>query len=247
LRRKGWRWFGAVHGMAKDVTRKGTWQTSLGRKVIMGLTGILLIGYLIIHLTANLLVFAGDGGRLLNLYSHSLHQLGPLLFVARILLAALFIFHIITGIRVVIQNRRARSTRYSMAASKGGPSKMTPASRWMAVTGLILLFFVPWHVNMFTLGPYYETVIDGVPMRDLYRLVVERFKEPAIAFTYAAVMLFLCMHLAHGFWSALQSLGALNRRWLPVAYTVGVILAVLLAGGFFILPLYTYFFIPMPS
>lgn len=235
-----------MHGMAKSVTQAGKWQTTLGRKVIMGLTGLLLIGYLVVHLTANLLVFAGDGGRMLNLYAHTLHQLGPLLFVARVALAALFLFHIVTGIRVMIQNRKARSNRYSMSASKGGPSKMTAASRWMAVTGLVLLVFVPSHVWMFSLGPYYETVIDGVPMRDLYRLVVERFKDPVIAFSYAGVMLLLSMHLAHGFWSALQSLGALNRRWMPVAYTVGVILAILLAGGFFILPLYTYFFVPLP-
>lgn len=222
------------------------WDTSLGKKIIMGLSGLLLIGYLIIHLAANLLVFAGDGGRLLNLYAHTLHKLGPILTVVRILLAALFLSHIVSGIRVVIQNRKARSSRYAMAASKGGPSKMTWASRWMAITGLILLVYVPTHVWMFSFGPYYETVIDGVAMRDLYRLVVERFKDPALAFTYAAVMLFLSLHLGHGFWSALQSLGALNRRWLPVAYTVGIILAIAIAGGFFILPLYTYFFIPMP-
>lgn len=236
---------GAMRSMAK-AGKVRTWNSTVGKKFIMGLSGLLLIGYLIIHLAANLLVFAGDGGRMLNRYAYTLHQLGPILVVLRIALATLFISHIISGIRVVIQNRKARSQRYAMASSKGGPSKMTPASRWMAITGLILLVFVPSHVWMFSLGPYYETVIDGVVMRDLYRLVVERFKDPAIAFSYAIVMLFLCLHLAHGFWSALQSLGALNRRWLPVAYTVGVVLAVALAGGFFILPLYTYFFIPWP-
>src|SRR5690606_3525717 len=82
---------------------------------------------------------------------------------------------------------------------------------------------------------------------DLYRLVVERFHEPGVVVTYAAVMLFLCLHLSHGFWSAFQSLGANNRRWLPVLYTVGVILSVLLAGGFFVLPIYTYFSIPLPE
>jgi len=224
--------------------RGGT--TTVGRKIIMGLTGLLLIGYLIIHLAANLMVFIPDGGRSLNLYSHTLHQLGPLLVIARIILAALFIFHIVNGIQVTLRNRRARSGRYAMYVSKGGPTKMTLASRWMAITGLILLVFVPLHVNMFTLGPYYETVIDGQPVRDLYRLVVEEFKKPGVAFGYAAVMLFLCLHLAHGFWSAFQSLGANNRRWLPFLYTVGVILSILLAGGFFVLPIYTYFFIPLP-
>lgn len=228
------------------MAKSRTWQSTLGKKLIMGFSGLLLIGYLIIHLAANLLVFAGDGGRLLNVYSYTLHQLGPILTVVRILLAATFLFHIVSGIRVALQNRRARSQRYAVTATKGGPSKLTPASRWMIVTGLVLMVFVPIHVWMFSLGPYYETVIDGKPMRDLYRLVVERFKEPEVAFSYAAVMLFLCMHLAHGFWSALQSLGAMNRRWTPVAYTAGIILAILLAGGFFVLPIYTYFFIPLP-
>lgn len=222
------------------------WYTTVGRKVVMGLTGLLLIGYLTIHLAANLMVFIPDGGRSLNLYSHTLHQLGPLLLLARIILAALFIFHIVSGIWVTMKNRRGRSGKYATYASKGGPTRMTLASRWMAITGLILMIFVPLHVNMFTLGPYYETVIDGQPMRDLYRLVVERFHEPGVVVTYAAVMLFLCLHLSHGFWSAFQSLGANNRRWLPVLYTVGVILSVLLAGGFFVLPIYTYFFIPLP-
>lgn len=222
------------------------WNSTVGKKFIMGASGLLLIAYLIIHLAGNLMIFIPDGGRMLNTYSHSLHKLGPLLWLARIILATLFIGHIITGIRVTIQNLRARTTRYAVYASKGGPTKMTVASRWMAITGIILMVFVPLHVRMFTLGPYYETVIDGEPMRDIYRLVVERFKEPGTVIFYSVVMLFLLLHLAHGFWSALQSLGALNKRWLPVAYTAGIVLATLLAAGFFILPIYTYFFIPLP-
>lgn len=229
-----------------DVRMTSKWDSSVGKKFIMGASGLLLIAYLIIHLAGNLMIFIPDGGRSLNLYSHRLHQLGPLLWLARIALATLFISHIVTGIRVTLQNRRARTTRYARTASKGGPSKMTFASRWMATTGLILLVFVPLHVGMFSLGPYYETIIDGQPMRDIYRLVVERFKEPPVVVFYCAVMLFLLLHLAHGFWSALQSLGALNKRWLPVAYTTGVVLAALLATGFFVLPIYTYFFIPLP-
>ncbi|REJ34897.1 MAG: succinate dehydrogenase [Bacillota bacterium] len=229
-----------------DARMSSKWNSTIGKKFIMGLSGLLLIGYLIIHLAANLMIFIPDGGRSLNLYSHTLHKLGPVLLVARIILAALFIGHIVNGIWVTVVNRRARSSRYAMYASKGGPSKMSVASRWMAVTGIILMVFVPLHVNMFTLGPYYETVIDGEPMRDIYRLVVERFKEPATVVFYAAVMLFLLLHLAHGFWSALQSLGALNKRLLPVAYTTGLVLATLLAAGFFVLPIYTYFFIPLP-
>lgn len=221
--------------------------TTVGKKVLMGLSGLLLIGFLAMHLTANLLLFLPDGGRAFNLYSHRLHGLGALLTIARIGLAALFIIHIITGIRVYLQNRAARKSRYAVLQTKGGPSKMTAASRWMIVTGLVLMVFVPLHVSMFSMGPYYPTVVDGEQVRDLYTLVVQRFNEPVTAFMYSAVMLFLCFHLMHGFWSALQSIGAMRPRLIPVLYSTGVVIGVLLAGGFFILPLYVYFAVPVPG
>lgn len=231
-------------GFMSSSTR--IWQSTVGKKFIMAISGLLLIGYLMIHLTANLLMFIPDGGRIYNLYAHTLHGLGPILTILRVLLAAFFIFHIVSGIRVFLQNRKARTSRYAVYASKGGPSKMSVSSRLMATTGGALLVFVPIHVWMFSLGAHYETVIDGVVMRDLYRLVVSSFKQPLIAFGYAAVMLLLWGHLRHGFWSALQSLGAMNPRWSQAIYTFGLAVAILLAGGFLILPLHIYFFVPMP-
>lgn len=213
----------------------------------MAISGLLLIGYLITHLIANLMTLLPDGGRTLNLYSYTLHKLGPLLTLARIVLAILFISHIISGIRVILENRRGRTSRYAVTASKGGPSKLSAASLWMAKTGIVLMIYVPVHVWMFTLGPYYETVIDGVVMRDLYRLTVEQFNNPVVAFSYSAVMLLLWLHLRHGFWSALQTLGAMRPRWSPVIYSFGYLFAILLAGGFLLLPLYVYFFIPVPE
>lgn len=226
-----------------SMKRVRGWNSTLGKKLIMGFTGLLLVGYLIVHLIANLTIFLNDGGRTLNLYAATLESTGPLLLVVRLLLAATFLFHIVTGLRVWFQNMRARSHRYAVTASKGGPSKLTPASRWMIVTGLILMVFIPIHVAMFSFGPYYETTIDGKQVRDLYSLVVERFKEPQVAFSYAIVMFFLLWHLMHGFWSAFQSIGAMNERWTPITYTTGVVLAALLAAGFFVLPLYVYFFV----
>lgn len=212
----------------------------------MGLTGLLLIGFLIVHLAGNLALFIPDGGRAFNMYAHTLGQYGPLLNIARIGLLAFFIFHIVSGIQVTMQNRRARAQEYAVTASKRGPSRMNIASRSMMITGIIILIFVPLHINMFSLGPYYETLVDGQPVRDLYTLVVERFKDPLIVFFYVAVMLLLGLHLRHGFWSAFQSLGVLNHRRLPVMYSVGFVFAVLLAGGFLLLPLYIYFFAPLP-
>lgn len=228
------------------MTTNQRWQSTIGKKIIMAITGLLLIGFLIVHLTGNLALFVPDGGRAFNVYSHTLGSFRTPLNVIRVALAAFFIFHIITGIRVYFQNRRARKNRYAVYATKGGPSKLSSSSRSMIITGIALAIFVPIHIAMFSLGTYYETTIDGQVMRDLYRLVVEKFKVPGIAFGYAGLMLLLGMHLRHGFWSALQSLGAMSKRYLPFMYSVGIIFAILLAGGFVILPLYVYFFVPMP-
>ncbi len=222
------------------------WRSTVGRKFIMAFSGIALMIYLVIHLAGNLMLFIPDGGRTFNYYSYLLHQMGPVLNVFRVLLAAAFLFHIITAINVYVQNRRGRSTRYAVYASKGGPSKLSASSRYMATTGLILLIFVPIHVWMFTLGPYYETVQNGVVLRDLYRVVVPSFKNPWIAGGYVVTMALLWMHLRHGFWSALQSLGALRPRWTHAIYTLGLAFSILLAGGFLILPLHVLFFVPYP-
>lgn len=221
-------------------------RSSIGKKIIMGVSGLLLIGFLIIHLAGNLQLFIPDGGVAFNLYSHKLHGLQPFLNIARGALLLLFLFHVFTGVRVTFENRRARRHRYAVHRSKGGASKMTAASRFMMHTGIALLIFVPIHIAMFSLGTYYETTIHGQVMRDVYRLVIEKFNQPVIAFGYAGTMLLLGLHLRHGFWSGLQSLGAMSRKWSPVIYGVGLFFAVLLAGGFLVLPLYIFFFVPHP-
>lgn len=210
----------------------------------MAISGLLLILFLIVHLAGNLALLIPDGGKAFNLYSKKLHEFGTLLNVIRVGLLIVFVAHIISGIRVFVGNMRARKQRYAVYASKRGPSKLSPFSKSMIISGIVLAIFVPLHVNMFTLGTYYTTVIDGEEVRDLYRLVIERFNEPLVAFGYAAVMLFLGMHLRHGIWSAFQSLGALSARWSPVVYGIGIIFSILLAVGFIVLPVYVYFFVP---
>lgn len=212
----------------------------------MGLSGLLLIGFLIVHLLGNLALFVPDGGRTFNLYSHNLQGLQPLVNIARIGLLIFFVAHIITGIRFYLANVRARSNRYAVVASKGGPTRLSASSLSMIKTGIVLMIFVPIHVWMFSLGTHYETIIDGQPVRDLYRLVVEKFSNPLIAFGYVAVMLLLGMHLRHGLWSALQSLGVMGQHRGPVIYAFGLVFAILLAGGFLVLPLYIHFLVPLP-
>ncbi|MGA1194731.1 MAG: succinate dehydrogenase cytochrome b subunit [Kiritimatiellia bacterium] len=219
-------------------------KSTVGRKVIMAVSGIFLMLFLIVHLAGNLTLFVPDGGEMFNQYAHKLESLGVLLYIAEAGLLAIFLFHVFTAFQVYAEKRRARPDTYAVKASKGGPSKNTIASRSMIYTGIVLLIFIPAHIWMFKFnaGNEFAYVEAGEKeMKNLYAVVVDAFQNPAIAFGYTAVMLFLGFHLRHGFWSALQSLGAMCPKGSPLIYTAGLIFAILLAGGFLVLPLYFYF------
>jgi len=218
------------------------YSSTVGRKFLTGLAGILLVGFLVVHLGGNLTLLVSQG--LFNSYTHHLESLGIFLYAAEIVLLAIFLAHIVTALMVQLEKRRARPRGYAVNASKGGPSKKTLASRSMIVTGLVLLVFLPIHIWMFKFNqgrPSPSMTHDGKVIRDLYAIVVDAFRNPAIAWGYATVMFLLGFHLRHGFWSALQSMGALNRRLMPLVYALGLVVAILLAGGFIILPLWLHY------
>jgi len=221
------------------------WQSMVGKKVVMAVSGILLMLFLVAHLAGNLTMLVPDGGELFNEYAHKLESMGVLLYVAEAGLLAIFLFHVIAAFQVYFSKKRARAGSYAVEQSKGGPSKLTVASRSMIITGIILLIFIPAHIWMFKYNAGQEftyTEVGGEQVKDLYRVVVEKFQNPVITFWYTAVMVLLGLHLRHGFWSALQSLGAMSPRFTPVIYTIGFVFALLLAGGFLLLPLYFFFF-----
>lgn len=224
--------------------------SSVGRKVIAAISGIALMGFIVVHLAGNLTLLVPDGGEMFNKYAHKLHSLGPLLWVARAGLLAFFLGHVVTAIGVRLDEKRARPEGYAMRESKGGPSKQTWSSRSMLVTGIVILLFVPFHVWMFTLNQgadHAKIVHHGVEMKDVYLAVVTGFSDPVKAWAYVAVMALLGFHLRHGFWSSFQSLGALNAKCLPAAYTAGLLFALLMAVGFLLLPLYMLYFGPDPA
>lgn len=225
------------------------WQSTVGKKWVMAVSGIFLMLFLIAHLAGNLTMFVPDGGETFNQYAHKLESMGVLLYVAEAVLLALFLFHVVAAFQVHWAKKRARAGGYAMEISKGGPSKMTVASRSMIITGIILLIFVPAHIWMFKFNAgqgFTYAEVGGEEVKNLYVVVVEKFQSPVITFWYTAVMLLLGLHLRHGFWSALQSLGAMSPRWTPLIYTVGFLFALLLAGGFLVLPLYFFIFGEVP-
>lgn len=218
--------------------------SSVGKKILTGVTGLALMGFIVTHILGNLNLFIGSEA--FNGYTEALHQWGDLLIVAELGLAALFLLHAVSAIQVWRDKKSARAIQNSVVASKGAPSKQTAFSKSMIVTGVVLLVFVILHVAQFRFGIFggldYTTELDGKQVRDLYRLVVETFKEPAWVALYMAVMLLLGSHLRHGFWSAFQSVGLLDPKLRPLAYSFGAIFAGAIALGFFVMPLYLYLF-----
>ncbi len=227
----------------RDVAR-----SSIGTKLINGLTGLLLCGFIVGHLAGNLLLLVGP--RAFNEYAHFLHSFlhGAFVPMAEVGLVVLFLAHAVAGIRVALLRRRARPRGYVKVGNAGGPSQKTIASRSMIVTGLVLLVFVIVHVGMFRLGigaprSYPNVSIDGESARDLYSLVVDWFKLGPVVAGYVLVMLLLGTHLRHGFWSAFQSLGLNHPKYMPLIYGVGIAFAVLMAVGFLAIPVYIYLFV----
>lgn len=207
--------------------------TGIGRKMLMALTGLALLGFLVMHLAGNLLIFVGP--KSFNDYSHALVS-NPLIYLAEALLLVWFVAHFVSGIQITLKNRAARPTPYAMKQRAGHNSHKSLASSTMIISGLVLLIFVPLHLWTFKFGAHYDSATDpGV--RDIHRVVVEVFRNPAYVGFYVVTLTIIGFHLWYGFESALESLG-LNYN---IAFRrIGQLLAVVLAGGFILIPVVLY-------
>ncbi len=223
--------------------------SSIGKKLLTGITGVGLMVFLVLHLAGNLNLLIGKDA--FNGYTHKLEGLGELLVVIELGLLAVFLLHVASAVSVWNANRATRSVKNNLVQSKGPPSRQTTSSRSMIITGAILFVFIILHVLQFRFGPSvregYVTPLASEQVRDLYRLVVEKFKQLPFVIGYMAAMVILGLHLRHGFWSAFQSLGLLNQRLRGLAFSAGLFVAAILAVGFLILPLYIYLFAAVPA
>ncbi len=213
--------------------------SQVGRKILTGLTGLFLVLFVIFHLGGNLSIFGEPDA--MNRYSLTLHNFGPLLWFARVGLLVTFVIHAWIGLSIWWNKRKARPQKYAVYSSKGGPSKQSLSSRSMAFTGVVLIIFVIFHINTFALGDMGTVTIDGQQTHDIKSLVLETFQNPYYAFGYAFVMLLLGTHLGHGIWSAFTSLSIHNKKISAMIYSLGVVMAILIAVGFLFMPLYIYF------
>ena len=216
------------------ATRRNALGSLLTTKLIVGVTGILLFLYLILHIAGNVIVFFGPAT--FNSYSHALIS-NPLVVPVEIGLLAVFLIHLVKTIRMTFQNQRARPTKYENRKWAGGASQKSIASSSMIVTGVALLIFVPIHVLTFKYGPHYDY---GNGVRDLYRLEVENFSSPVAVGLYILAMGLVGLHLWHGVPSSFQSLGVNGPRFTPFIRKLGKVSAVVIAGGFIAIALWVF-------
>jgi succinate dehydrogenase / fumarate reductase cytochrome b subunit len=218
-------------------SRPSFFSSTVGSKILIGLTGLLLFGFLVSHLAGNLSLLAGAAA--FNLYAYKLESLGILIYIAEAGLVVIFLLHIVKTLGLYRLNAAARPARYEQKKWAGHTSRKTWSSTTMALTGLFILFFVIVHVRTFKFGPWYEDPATG--HRDLYRVVADIYRNPLYTGFYVVAMGLIGMHLNHGISSAAQSLGLSNERLSRNLVRGGRVLAVLIAGGFAILPIYMYF------
>jgi succinate dehydrogenase / fumarate reductase, cytochrome b subunit len=217
------------------ASRTPFFSSSVGTKVLIGITGFALFLYLVIHIAGNLLVFFGPA--VFNQYAYMMEERNPLLPVIELLLLAVFLVHIYKTVRMFLSNQSARPVRYAQKKPAGRPSRKSLASSTMIVSGVWLLAFLIVHVKAFRFSPTYPWGDGG---RDLFRQEMENLSNPFVAGFYVLSMIVVGSHLWHGISSALQSLGLDHPRWTPRVLMAGKVFAVAIAGAFIVIAVWVY-------
>ena len=194
------------------------WDSSVGKKAVMAVTGLILVAYLITHVLANLLVFTGPDR--INRYAAILHATGGALWAARLVLLVAVVLHIVAATQLALRRQAARPVGYAAGRE---PQVSTFASRTIRWGGALLLVFIIFHILHFTLGAVHPDFIELNP----YHNVTTGFRNPLVALFYLLAMAALGLHLYHGVWSSGRSLGMSPPSPHPLRRTVALVL-----GGF---------------
>jgi succinate dehydrogenase / fumarate reductase cytochrome b subunit len=216
------------------TSRAGIFSSSVGTKIVIGITGVALFLYLLIHIAGNLMVFFGPAA--FNKYAYTLEG-NPLLPIIEIGLLLVFVFHIYKTVRMFVANKGLRPVGYAQKKYAGRPSRKSVASSTMIVSGLWLLAFLIIHVKTFRFGVEEEWPAGG---RNLYLLEMQAFTNPLVVGFYVISMVVVGSHLWHGVSSAFQSLGLDKPAWTRFILPAGKVVAVLVAGGFIVIAVWAH-------
>lgn len=218
-----------------------TLSSTLGRKLIMALTGLFLILFLTGHVSGNLLLFKGDGGQAFNIYAKFMTT-NPAVKILSYLTYISVFGHVIYAIILGRKNKSARPIGY---AESGASTNSTMASRNMGILGTIILIFLVVHLQSFWYQMHWGDLpfvtYDGEEYKDLFSIVTFAFQNELMVAGYVIAMIFLSFHLSHGFASAFQTLGLNHKKYTPAIATLGKLYAVIVPILFALMPLYIYF------
>lgn len=202
-----------------------TLNSSIGKKLLMAITGLSFCGFLAAHLAGNLTIYGG--GDAFNAYAERLHSLGGLLRVAEFGLLLFAAVHVTTGFLLVYKNFIARPKRYAVDKRAGG---RTVGSATMPYTGFILLLFIVFHLmNFHFVDKTHQTI---------YQIVFNAFQQPVYVFIYVAAMIVAALHVSHGLWSAFQTLGANHDKYNPLIRGLSIVFSLIVGFGFGFLPIF---------
>lgn len=201
--------------------------SSIGKKLMMAVTGLGFCGFLAVHLAGNLTIYGGKDS--FNSYSEHLHAWEPLLTLAELGLLFFAFIHITTGAILFYQNLKARPVRYSVNKSAGGRSL---GSRTMPYTGILLLVFIIFHLINFHFVDKTGTTI--------YQIVSGAFEKLAYVIIYIIAMIIAAIHVSHGFWSAFQTIGANHPKYMPWVKVIGIGFSLIIGIIFGSFPVYLW-------
>jgi succinate dehydrogenase / fumarate reductase cytochrome b subunit len=212
------------------------YRSTIGKKAIMAVTGLILVAFVIAHMLGNLQVFIGPAK--MNAYSAFLKGLGELLWLARLILLAAVILHVTAAWQLTQIKNRARPIGYT----RREPQVSTVASRTMRWGGVLLLVFIVFHILHFTTGTVFpvasrpDAMYPAFSHTDVYGNVISAFRTPWVVSFYVVAMLFLMLHLFHGAWSSMRTLGLSKPSRHPLHRRVATVIALVVWLGFTAVP-----------
>lgn len=220
----------------------GIFNASVGKKIAMGITGLFLISFLLVHCAINATIFMNDGG---NTFNAAAHFMGTNIII-RLMEFVLFggiIWHIVQSLILTMDNRKANTVKYEVFDGKAN-SKWY--SRWMGLLGTLILMFLIVHLLDFWVPARFTglnitpVIIDGAEYENMYAKMLEVFSVEWIVAVYILGMISLAYHLMHGFQSAFQSLGLNNKKYTPLIKLIGKIFSILIPLIFALMPIAIY-------
>ncbi len=215
--------------------------SSIGKKFVMGFTGIFLITFLIVHCYVNAMIFYNDGGIEFNKAAHFMGS-NPIIRTAEIGLFVGLFAHIIQGLMLWRKNMQSRPVKYAVSA---GNATSKWYSRSMGLLGTLILLFLVIHLAQFWVPSRItglgETIIENKPYHDLYSEMQEEFQHPWVVLVYVVGVFSLCYHLLHGFQSSLQTFGLNTGKYKHIIKTAGIAFSILISLAFASMPILMHF------